>query len=77
MPITQRNVQRDINWLVTWAKREAADPSQDWPGIPISQVPLSISASLRTAVEDGTLEIIKLPSSYVANRSVEYVVVVA
>lgn len=70
---TQRERERAL--ITEWFHRDADNPANNWPGTPLSQIPLSMSPTLRGMLEDGTARIVERPKSGARPGTANYVVV--
>lgn len=50
---------RQLRLLNEWIADALADDENDWPGLPLSQMPLAMAATLRTARQRGVLRLIE------------------
>jgi hypothetical protein len=59
--------------LIEWA-REDARKKNDWPGTPLSQIPLAGAADMHHLIGLGLLKIVEVESTIRAGRINSYVV---
>lgn len=60
--------------LIDWAEKDAASAEQDWPGFPLSQIPLVAKDDLHLLIDKGLLRIVERPSKTNPDRNAVYVV---
>lgn len=62
--------------LIEWAKKDGRSESQDWPGFPLSQIPLAGAKDMHALIDMGLLRIVKRESARRPGRINSYVVAV-
>lgn len=56
------SIRRVSKWLTDWAKKDRDSKTQDWPGIPETQVPLSAMSVVRELIAEEVLQRVERPS---------------
>ncbi len=72
---TQLNVSDEIAWRV-WEAHYAVGRGTNWPGQPLTQVPLDSLTTLDEGIKLGLLKIVDRPGITNPARTVSYVVAV-
>lgn len=71
--VTPEQIARHVALLVEWADQHARSRRNDWPGLPITQVPVLMARPLAVAVDAGKVHIVTRPSTVHAGRTVQYI----
>lgn len=61
-------------YLLDWAGKEAKSKKNDWPGFPLTQIPLAGSRDMRELIDEGLLKIVERPSKTRPGATATYVV---
>jgi hypothetical protein len=60
--------------VIANAKRLAKSTKQDWPGMPLTQIPLSFKDDLQSLIRDGHVTLVERPRSHGRSGTVRYIV---